>query len=143
MFCASCLRKTVEAAGPADPWTVGVMIGPAPGRRPERCHGGQKRRMRALRAPGRSEEHWGQANVFIISCTHLISSTTPDQENTAIFPIQRIRVQSMPYRTWPVPRARSAPRGTTAGVDFYIATGRRVSQIDFIEPSNLSLKVVC
>ena len=49
----------------------------------------------------------GQANVFIISCTHSISSTTPDQESTAIFPIQLIRVQSMPYRTWPVPRARS------------------------------------
>ena len=33
-------------------------------------------------------DHWGQANVFIISCTHSISSTTPDQESTAIFPIQ-------------------------------------------------------
>ena len=52
------------------------------------------------------KDHWGQANVFIISCTHSISSTTPDQESTAIFPIQLIRVQSMPYRTWPVPSAR-------------------------------------
>ena len=51
-------------------------------------------------------DHWGQANVFIISCTHSISSTTPDQESTAIFPIQLIRVQSIPYRTWPVPKAR-------------------------------------
>ena len=34
-----------------------------------------------------------------------------------------------------------SPRGP-AGVDFYIATGRRVSRIDFIELSNLSSKVV-
>ena len=51
-------------------------------------------------------DHWGQANVFIIGRTHSISSPTPDQENTAIFPIQLKRVQSMPYRTWPVPKAR-------------------------------------
>ena len=75
---------------------------------------------------GPEKDHWGQANVFIISCTHSISSTTPDQESTAIFPIQLIRVQSMPYRTWPVPRARSPSsrrpsmdrRGLTAYTDF-------------------------
>ena len=43
----------------------------------------------------------------MIKCTHSISSTTPDQENTAIFRIQQIRVQGKPYRTWPVPRALS------------------------------------
>ena len=34
-----------------------------------------------------------------------INRDLPDQENTAIFRIQKIRVQGKPYRTWPVPRA--------------------------------------
>ena len=38
------------------------------------------------------KEHWGQAEI---------SSTTPEQENTAIFRVQLIRVQGKPYRTWP------------------------------------------
>ena len=74
-------------------------------------------------------DHWGQANVFIISCTHSISSTSPDQESTSIFPIQLIKVQSMPYRTWPVPRARSLCKPARAEW--------------FSENSSHSLSIVC
>ena len=35
---------------------------------------------------------------------------TPDQENTLIFRINQIRMQSKPYRTWPVPRVLSLRR---------------------------------
>ena len=41
------------------------------------------------------KDHRGQADVFIVP---------PDQENTLIFRINQIRMQSKPYRTWPVPR---------------------------------------
>ena len=44
-------------------------------------------------------------DVDDLNCTG-INRDLPDQENTAIFRIQQVRVQSKPYRTWPVPRAR-------------------------------------
>ena len=43
----------------------------------------------------------------------------PDQENTLIFRFNQIRMQSKPYRTWPVPRVLSFPSGFEFYVSFY------------------------